>query len=269
MQHIDFDSIEGKIETLATTFRNARPFEYVVIENFLKEDSLTTLLNAIPKPDNSKKSSDYLFAKNKYEDPTFASRDDILTELREELLGQRFSEVLSKIMGKTLFVDPLFVGGGIHQGGEGSFLDMHADFSRHPAHKEWLRELNILLYLNKNYKEEYGGHLELEHAQTHERGRIAPALNRLVLMLTKEHTLHGYKPINFPAGTYRTSLAAYAYSIDSDFEGTPQRSTVWKPEDASGVKTALAAVSPYLVKVKNTLFGSSTVRRANEQKTKK
>ena len=269
MHHIDFDSIEAKTESLTAAFKNAQPFEYVVIDNFLKQDSLTTLLNAIPKPDSSKKSSDYLFAKNKYEDPSFASQDNILTEVREELLGERFAAILSKIMGKPLFVDPLFVGGGIHQGGENSFLDMHADFSRHPAHKEWLRELNILLYLNKNYKEEYGGHLELEHAQTHERGRIAPALNRLVLMLTKEHTLHGYKPISFPAGTYRTSLAAYAYSIDSDFDSIPQRSTVWKPEDASGLKTALAAVSPYLVKAKNSLFGSSTVRRANLQKTKK
>lgn len=269
MAHIDFDSHEAQLQALTTQFRTAQPFEFVVIDGFLRESSLHTLLNAIPAPDQKKRSSDYLFAKNKFEDPTFANGQDILMEVRDELLSERFAAMLSAIFDKPLFVDPAFVGGGIHQGGEGSFLDMHADFSRHPANRTWLRELNILLYLNQNYDESFGGHLELEHAETHQRGRVAPLLNRMVLMLTKGHTLHGYKRTSFPKGQYRTSLAAYAYSIDQDFANAPSRSTLWKPQDASPMKSALAALAPSLVRAKNAVLGSNTVRRAKTDDTKR
>ena len=105
---------------------------------------------------------------------------------------------------------------------------MHADFSRHPARHDWVRELNLLLYLNEPYDEAWGGHLELQHLGTESRARIAPVGNRLVIMLTKAHTLHGYRPISFPAGRYRTSLASYAYTEDRDFQRTPLRSTAWR-----------------------------------------
>lgn len=177
MAHIDFETHESHLQDLVNRFRTAQPFEYLVIDNFLCEASLQKLMAAIPEPDQKKRSSDYMFAKNKFEDPTFAIGQNILMALRDELLSDRFAAMLSVIFGKTLFVDPAFVGGGIHQGGEGSFLDMHADFSRHPANRTWLRELNILLYLNPNYDESFGGHLELEHAQTHQQGRVAPLLN--------------------------------------------------------------------------------------------
>lgn len=265
MTHISYTCLETNVARLQQRFSDAKPFPHVVIDGFLTEPSLRSLLASIPPPEPSKKSSDYLFAKNKFENPTFARDAQVLGEIREELLSERFARFLSSVYGKPLFVDPKFVGGGIHQGGEGSFLDMHADFSRHPVHKEWLRELNILLYLNEDYKEEYGGHLELEHAETRERGRVSPVLNRLVLMLTKGHTLHGYKPISFPPGRYRTSLAAYAYSIDHDFQARPERSTLWRPEDSGVLKTAFAKVSPALVKVKNSLMGSSTARRAESE----
>lgn len=269
MAHIDFETHESHLQDLVNRFRTAQPFEYLVIDNFLCEASLQKLMAAIPEPDQKKRSSDYMFAKNKFEDPTFANGQNILMALRDELLSDRFAAMLSVIFGKTLFVDPAFVGGGIHQGGEGSFLDMHADFSRHPANRTWLRELNILLYLNPNYDESFGGHLELEHAQTHQQGRVAPLLNRMVVMLTKGHTLHGYKRTNFPKGQYRTSLAAYAYSIDQDFAAEPSRSTLWKPKDASPMKAALAALAPSLVKAKNAVLGSNTVRRAKSDTPKR
>jgi hypothetical protein len=80
-------------------------------------------------------------------------------------------------------------------------------------------------------------------------------------MLTKEHTLHGYRPIQFPPGRFRTSLASYAYSLESDFEKLPDRTTLWRPE-RSALKSAVARFMPALVSVKRRLFGSSTARRA-------
>ncbi|WP_343633341.1 2OG-Fe(II) oxygenase [Roseateles sp.] len=259
---IQFDAIEARLDQLKSEYQQAKPFPYVVIEDFLTPEALALVHAHMPAPNEENKSSDYVFAKNKFENPSFAGGAQIFQQLREALLGERFARLLSDIYGREVFVDPRFLGGGIHQGGEGSYLDMHADFSRHPANKDWLRELNILLYLNKDYDESYGGHLELQHKETGERGRVAPRENRLVLMLTKGHTLHGYKPINFPKGRYRTSLAAYAYSVDTNYSAVPVRSTQWQPEDAGVAKSLLAKASPTLVKLKTALLGSNTERRA-------
>lgn len=260
--HIRFELLEERLPALKNAFATAAPFPHIVVDNILHDASLAAVVEAMPAPEESKRSNDYLFAKNKFENPGFANSAQIFEELRDELLSDRFAEILSAVYDKPLFVDPRFLGGGIHQGGEGSFLDMHADFNRHPANKNWLRELNILLYLNQGHQEEWGGHLEMQHRETGERGRIAPVANRLVIMMTKPHTLHGYKPISFPKGRYRTSLAAYAYSLNEDFANVPLRSTQWEPENANVMKTSIARLWSPLVKIKTSLVGSNTERRS-------
>ena len=49
---------------------------------------------------------------------------------------------------------------GIHEIKKGGFLKIHADFNFHPKLK-LSRRINMLIYLNKEWKEDYGGHLEL------------------------------------------------------------------------------------------------------------
>jgi hypothetical protein len=261
MSHLDLDRLERDIGILRSAFEGAVPFPHVVVDDCLREPSYRRVLAAMPPPVTRQRSSDYIFARNKFENPQFDRADPVLAELREELTSPRFAAVLQGLCGKPVFVDPDFTGGGIHQGGEGSFLDMHADFSRHPARHGWLRELNILLYLNEPYDEAWGGHLELESLETGARARIAPVGNRLVVMLTKRHTLHGYRRIAFPEGRFRTSIASYAYTEDADYERTPIRSTAWRPE-RGGVKRLVARLMPGLIRIKTLVLGSSTVRRA-------
>ena len=173
------------------------------------------------------------------------------------------AETLTIIYGTRVFVDPDFVGGGLHRGGEGSFLDMHTDFNLHPLNRRWIRELNVLLYLNKEWQPEYEGRLDLRHAHTGETASIEPVFNRLVLMLTKDFTLHGYKPINFPTGQFRTSIATYAYSeagINDDLADL-RTTTTWFPESGGAMKSMVAKVTPKLVALKQKFFGSSTARK--------
>ncbi len=125
-----------------------------------------------------------------------------------------------------------------------------------------MRELNILLYLNQDYEESWGGHLDMESSENGAIGRVAPLGNRLVIMLTKKHTLHGYKQISFPEGRMRTSIAAYAYTIDHDFDSNPDRTTLWRPKQAGIAKQIIARIAPGLVRIKRYFLGSSTARRA-------
>lgn len=259
---IDFQKIEGNIDTLRQRYHNASPFEHLIIDDFLTADALEQVRaeGFNKRASTEEKSSDFIFAKNKIENPRIEDISEVTRRIREELLSDRFRRVLSQIIGLDLFVDPDFTGGGLHQGGKGSFLEMHADFTRHPSKSEWIRELNILLYLNPDYQEAWGGCLDLQHAKTGAKASIAPYENRAVIMLTKRHTLHGYKPIRFPDDRFRTSIAAYAYTLDDGTRDVEYASTTWQPQNP--VKRMVATVLNPLVVAKQKLFGSRTARRA-------
>lgn len=117
-----------------------------------------------------------------------------------------FLERLTRIAG--LIPDPHFAGGGLHRIERGGFLDVHADFNFYDR-LGLERRLNLLLYLNRGWKEEYGGHLELwDRTMSHCAKRILPAFNRCVLFSTTDESFHGHPdPLACPSGEARKSLA--------------------------------------------------------------
>ena len=260
---IDFNMIEEDVEKLKGQFLDANPFEHVVIDNFCNEHDLDKALSFIPdaRIAGYSKSNDYVFAKNKFEKSDFDLLCPQLAELKSELLSVRFSTWISAITNQEIFIDPSFHGGGIHQGGRGSFLDMHADFNYHPENRSWFRNVNILLYLNKNWKSDYGGQLKLVDGRKKNGDPflIEPIFNRAVIMFTRDHTLHGYDSINFPNGTYRTSIAAYGYTETG--KAGKLRTTVWKPENSNILKRFLGKHMPVIVAVKTRIFGSGTTKK--------
>lgn len=257
---IDIESLEQNIEQHKKIFLEAKPFEHLVIDNFCHpmkiEKALSTIPDAVDVGHN--KSKDYVFAKNKFEKSEFNLLGPELAELKKDLLSSRFSAWLSEITMQEIFIDPKFHGGGLHQGGEGSFLDMHADFNYHPENLSWFRNVNILLYLNKNWIPEYRGELKLLDGRKKDSTPhlVEPIFNRAVIMFTREHTLHGYDKINFPANTYRTSIAAYGYT-ETGKKGN-LRTTVWMPDNSNFAKRFLGKLMPTLVKLKTSIFGSGT-----------
>ena len=123
-----------------------------------------------------------------------------------------FLERLTGIEG--LIPDPYFGGGGLHQIEPGGFLKVHADFNVHPKlHLD--RRLNMLIYLNKDWREEYGGHLELwDRDRTRTcRERILPVFNRTVVFSTTDTSFHGHPhPLTSPPGVTRKSVSLYYYT---------------------------------------------------------
>ena len=116
---------------------------------------------------------------------------------------------------------------------------MHVDFNIHPLHPDWLRTLNILLYLSPGWKDEWGGELLVKARPDDGPRVIAPTFNRAVIMLTDAHTYHGYRAMRLPAGVTRRSIATYAYRRVGDEQVVP-RTTGWVPDDAGPLKRALA-----------------------------
>lgn len=255
---IRFDFIEQNLDSFRIKYLTAQPFPHLIIDDFCEFDKLEKAYNSIPELDN--KSRDYAFANNKFEKSNYKILCPELEELHSDLSSERFNKILTHITAKNIFVDPKNHGGGLHQGKKNSFLDMHLDFNYHPINKNWYRELNLLLYLNKDWKPEYKGGLIIRDLRTNNQEELVVPFNRLIIQQCAPYSLHGYNMTNFPDGKFRTSIATYAYQVHENQIETP-RTTDWFPnKDASFMKKQLAKNYNFLVQTKNRFFGSGTAK---------
>jgi hypothetical protein len=252
---INFESLEANKEKFRMDYLLARPFPYLIIDNFCDAKKIDALYNQIPELNN--KSRDYMFAKNKFEKSNYREIAMEFEELYIDLTSDRLNSFLSFIANEEVFVDPENHGGGLHQGKKNSFLDMHLDFNYHPLKKGWFRNMNLLLYLNKDWEAAYKGHLKLLDRRTGEQKELEVPFNRMIIQQTRAFTLHGYDQTNFPAGRYRTSIATYAYTLHKDLVEKP-RTTDWFAKKDKPLKRVISAVYGPAVKAKNFFFGSGT-----------
>ncbi|HXD77985.1 MAG TPA: 2OG-Fe(II) oxygenase [Puia sp.] len=138
----------------------------------------------------------------------------VTRELAGFLNSPPFLDFLERLTGISgLIADPQFAGGGLHEIRRGGFLKIHADFSRHP---EWQldRRINLLLYLNEDWEESYGGHFELwDRGMTQCVKKFLPVVNRMVIFNTTDTSYHGHPdPLACPESRSRRSLALYYYT---------------------------------------------------------
>jgi len=235
---VDFERLEREKDSLRKQFLSAKPFPHIAIDDFLKEGMAEKLHDSAMLPDSSYKVKDVFFTKNKFQFPDIAKISSDYKKFYSEVTSMQFRKLIAYITDEDIFLDRKMYGGGLHMGAKNSYLDMHADFNYHPKHHNWFRNVNLLLYLNKDWKKEYGGSLKLKDARTGETTEVEPLLNRLAIMHCRDYTLHGYDEIHFPDEKYRTSIAMYGYTLHKDAHEKP-RSTVWFAED-NKFKEALA-----------------------------
>src|SRR5262245_736837 len=137
---------------------NAAPFPNIVIDNFIPADLARRLHAGFDKVD-------WQHYKHYNEDKQggdAATFPPLLSDVLAELNSPRFLSLIERISGiNDLIPDPTFGSGGIHQSTRGGYLNIHADFTVHPYHKEWHRRLNLLIYLTEGWQKEWGAELEL------------------------------------------------------------------------------------------------------------
>jgi len=193
----------------------ADPFPHVVLDGLFDDADLDAVLAGFPLPEAMKwmrfdnpreKKLGFFYATSTIGD-TVRRFLDAMNSF-EMLL---FLEALTGIDG--LIPDPYFGGGGLHQIEPGGFLKIHADFNVHPKLK-LDRRLNMLIYLNRDWREEYGGHLELWDADMRKcRKRVLPLFNRTVVFSTSDRSYHGHPhPLTSPPGVTRKSVSLYYYT---------------------------------------------------------
>lgn len=164
--------------------------------------------------------------------------DFIKNKVIAELNSQNFIEYLEKLTGiDNLLPDHTFEGGGIHQSEQGGYLNIHADFTVHPHKKNWRRRVNLLIYLNKDWEEHYGGNLELwDKTMSRCMQKIPPIFNRAVIFNTDADSYHGLPdPLMCPKGITRKSIALY-YFTEEQVGSFKKRTTNYKARPDDGYK---------------------------------
>jgi Rps23 Pro-64 3,4-dihydroxylase Tpa1-like proline 4-hydroxylase len=195
-------------------YAGAAPFPHVVIDDFLPSDVLEEAVAEFPEP----KDTDWEQFDNRHEIKLALADVELIGTATRNLLnefnGQVFVEFLERLTGITgLVADHHLEGGGLHQIRAGGFLKVHADFNRHERLR-LDRRINVLVYLNQNWRDEWGGDLQLWSRDMSEcEHRILPVFNRMVIFSTTDDANHGHPdPLRCPADRARRSLALYYYT---------------------------------------------------------
>jgi len=191
-----------------------KPFPHVVLDNFFDPNLVDAVLAEFPKPKAINWQKFDSGSEIKLASAAEASFGPVTRLFLYHLNSVTFLEFLSRVSGiENLISDPHFEGGGLHQIVRGGKLGVHADFNKHRDYG-LDRRLNLLLYLNKDWREEYGGHLELwDRDMSRCESKVLPVFNRMMIFGTTDFTYHGHPdPLQCPEGITRKSLALYYFS---------------------------------------------------------
>ena len=115
--------------------------------------------------------------------------------------------------------------------------------------------MNLLIYLNKNWKEEYGGAIELWDKNMESCGvKVYPNINNVCIFSTDDKSFHGFpEPMNCPENVSRNSIAIYYYTngrVNSDKMSAIKNTTHWKKRNNSEIVENNYNIYDYLRKFK-------------------
>jgi len=267
------------LEALSEKFRNAwktaDPFPHICVDDVVPPWVVQKLLEEFPQRDGDVEL---------YEEPNesrkgkAASTD--ITQLGpftrhmfNEFNSSRFLRFLEGVTGiDHLISDPHLMGGGVHETVRGGFLKVHADFNWEPKLR-LDRRLNVILYLNEEWDEAWGGHLEL-WAKDMSRcaARIAPKAGRMVLFYVADDSNHGHPdPMMCPEDVSRKSIALFYYTNGRPkAEWSLPHTTKYKqrPGESFQRRTALGSrriLQRFIPPIVNDLIAYKRSRRREEE----
>lgn len=203
------------VRALSPHYQAATPFPHIVLDDFLAVDFAESIVRDFPSQDAC---SVLRLNQNAYLKRGYRPDDLGASPCRQHLYQfntgpfLQWLEALTGIHG--LIPDPYFAGGGLHETDRGGRLGVHADFNLYSA-LNLVRRVNVLIYLNPEWRPEYGGHLELWDASMSRCvTAIEPVFNRCVVFNTDKASFHGQpEPLACPDHLSRRSIAVYYYTV--------------------------------------------------------
>lgn len=226
---LPYTALTELAKTEADIYQQAKPFKHGVYDNVFDSTILDSILDEIESVEDNWKSYETKHEK-KLQFNSDCDLPPITRAFIHNLNSQPFLDFLSELTGiDGLIPDPYLKGGGIHKIPRGGKLGVHVDFNRHGL-MQCFRRINVIIYLNKDWKEEYGGHFQLwtENKDGCAK-KILPLFNRMAIFNTTSTSFHGHpEPLNCPEDRSRRSLALYYYTAQNSGEQSNRKhSTVF------------------------------------------
>lgn len=233
---IPLDNLRKDLPELSRRYQGNQPVPHIFLKDFLLPEKAAALEKEFPRP-NSHQWTHYQHQnENKHGMTKRELFPPALGATADELNSPAFVQWLSDLTGiPGLLADSSLEGGGLHQSGPGGYLNVHTDFSHHHYHKNWRRRINLILYLNDGWKDEWGGAIELWDPMMKSCvAKYPPRLNCALIFNTNEISYHGFPaPLTCPEGQSRKSLAFYYYTEEET--PTSIRSTNYRARPEDGV----------------------------------
>lgn len=230
------------------SFKNKAPFDHCIIDDFFKQDIAEKLSNEIPSFD-----SDFLHEYNNSIEAKKTSNDwNKFPELTYSAFQFLNSELFVNYLKGVTGIEPLYSDNGLNGGGwhilsKGGKLNPHLDYSLHPKLK-LERKLNIIIYLEKEWQEEWGGHLGL-YSETEADSpkkleiEIEPKFNRAIFFDTTQNSWHGLsRVVDCPKGFSRKSMAVYYLTQPSKHTDTRGRALFSPTEEQAGNQDVIGLI---------------------------
>ena len=253
----DSSRLTTGVESLSSEYGSARPFPHLVLDNLFPEDFLDRVLNEmLPLSDANWVQHDDEHMQQ-FNLRSAVDLGEAGSQLVSFLHSAKFLYFLSEVTGiRELLPDPYLQGAGYHLIPRGGKFDVHVD--RNTAYSTGLiRRLSLLIYLNKDWKHEYGGQLELwsKDGQRCE-SIIEPTFNRTTIFEIADQNYHGVPSVvRCPKGRTRNCFVAYYHTVeDYGIKEVKPHTSIYGPnsyrQQESGVRRlAKNLAPPVLVRV--------------------
>lgn len=239
---LDLVKLEEIARTRNAEFVNAEPYPHIVIDNFLPvevaEKALSEFDDAVEGWNHY-----YHYNEKKLALTDVTKMGPTIQKIFEALQSRPFIDLIEKLSSiDGLIADPALDGAGMHVSRPGGFLNLHTDFLTHTNNRSWSRQINVIIFFNKDWDEAWGGNLELWDAQMKNCIKsVPPIFNRCVIFNTRPKSYHGHPhPLACPPGRERRSIAHYLFRD----EGAPLelRPTDYRPlpTDSTTKRTLIA-----------------------------
>ncbi|ABE63817.1 hypothetical protein Nham_3077 [Nitrobacter hamburgensis X14] len=229
----------SRSQALRHDYLNAKPWPHVVIDNGFSEESLDAIAAEIAKLDQTHLISSIDDRQIKQE--ASEGLGPATQRFLELVDSANFREFISTVTGvENLLSDPTHKFAGAHRTPPGGFTKIHRDFEVHSVTGLFHR-VNLLVYLNRDWPDSYGGCLELWPSDMSAIGRrVFPRFNTMVLWETHGATLHGLPdPVTCPPDRMRLSVASYYYTKERRPTAAGEhRTSYWaaRPEDDRSIE---------------------------------
>ena len=240
---IDLGRLTAGLPAAAEAYRAAAPFPHLVVDGVLHQAAFERAAAEFPGMRDDFWAGYLHVNEAKYSNTHPDTWGPTLSQVAKEFCSAEFVGFLERLTGiDHLLPDWSMDGGGLHQTMTGGHLNIHADFSTHHVHENWARRVNILLYLNEEWHEEWGGELELwDRDMTAKQAGVKPAGNRMLIFTTSLDSFHGHPdPLTCPGDVARRSMALYYFTEEDQ---VLRRSTNYRarPEESAARKAAIWA----------------------------